>query len=357
METKQRKKKLFVFLNPYAGKKKKVKQFAWKIVSWAESNAWDVEIYLTREGEDLRKVLENKQRNEIDVIGAAGGDGTVSEVISAIAGMELPLLILPSGSANIFAKNFYIPSDVIKCLNLLNEGSEVGNVDLMEVDGKYRMLNAGAGFNARLMIVTTRKEKRKFGIMAYFKNIWKSVRKTKQVDFKLTIDGEQELITGADVFVPNAGFGMHSWIEETFLNPNDGIISVFVTRPSDIQSLVGILGKAVQGKERKVDVIKRFEFQHELKVECDVALPAQSDGEWIGTTPLTIKIVNAGLKLIIPSSDNRLNGFETIKDYFADILALNPFNDQVNEFPESGNERILPASHSHKSSTIIKPET
>ena len=335
MQTKQRNKKLFVFLNPYAGKKKKVEQFERQIVAWAESNEWNVEIYLTREGENLRKVLENKQRNEIDVIGAAGGDGTVSEVITAIAGLDLPLLIIPSGSGNLFAKNFYIPSDVNRCLNLLIEGSEVGNVDLMKVNGKYHMLNAGAGFNAHLMVATTRTDKRKFGFLAYFKNIGKSIRKTKQVEFRLTVDGEPELITGADIFIPNAGFGMHSWIEETLLNPNDGVISAFVTRPSSFQSLIEILSRSLRGKERTFEVIRRFEFEYELKVECDTALPAQSDGEWIGTTPLTITIVNAGLKLIIPSPQNRLPGFETLKDYFEEILALNPFIDQENEFSRS----------------------
>lgn len=326
---KTRTKKLFIFFNPAAGHEKKVDLFENRIREWGKNNGWRIDIHRTHKNEDLKKALRQRQKDGIDVIGVAGGDGTVSEVISAMAGIDLPLLIIPAGTGNIFARNFYIPFNLEKSLSLLNEGSEVGFVDLMLVNGSYRMLNAGAGFNARLMISTTRDEKQKLGFLAYLKNIGKSLKRTHQVEFVLTIDGKEERIVGADVFIPNAGFGMHSWIEENLLNPNDGVISVFVTRPSDVQSFFRILWDAIKGKSRGVEVISRFEFKDELLVESDRPLPAQSDGEPIGTTPLRIKVVPSSLKLIIPVRESPLAGFESINKYFSRILNLPILEEQT----------------------------
>lgn len=313
------KKKLFVFLNPKAGLTK-AEVLEKKILAWGQSNQWDVTIHETSIGEDFLPVVENAVSEGYDVIAAAGGDGTVSEVISALKETKLPLLILPTGTGNIFARNFYIPSDITRCLSLLNQNSQVIEVDLMQVNGRYRMLNAGVGFNSRLMENTSREEKRRLGFLAYLKNVGRTLRSVRQTDFSLTIDGSNEFIRGADVFITNLGFGFHSWAEGNEFNPNDGLISVYVIRPSDITSLFTILKNAFLGRKRENEIVCHFTVHEEITINCRRKLPAQADGEMIGETPLTIRVVPSALNLVVPLKSDLVLGLESINKYFTDIL-------------------------------------
>ena len=312
-------KKLFVFLNPKAGLTK-ADVLEKKILDWGQSNHWNVTIHETSIGEDFLPIVKHAVSNGFDVIAAAGGDGTVSEVISALKETKLPLLILPTGTGNIFARNFYIPSDITRSLNLLIQNNQVVEVDLMLVNGRYRMLNAGVGFNSRLMQNTSREEKRRFGFLAYLINIGRTVRHVRQTDFYLTIDGGKECIRGADVFIANLGFGFHSWIEENEFNPNDGLISVYVTRPSDIASLFTILKNAFSSRKRENEIVCHFTVHREITIDSRRRLPAQADGEMVGETPLTIRVVPSALNLIVPLKSDLVLGLESINKYFTDIF-------------------------------------
>ncbi len=310
--------KIFIFYNPGAGVSRKIK-FNEIVQQWCSKNDWDAEIYATSEGEDLQEVACTKLgKGSWDAVGVAGGDGTVSLVVSALVKerCKLPLLIIPTGSGNLLAKNFYYPMDIRKCLDLLISGSENRAIDLMKVNDSYRILNAGVGFNSRLMQQTTRDDKRRLGILAYFKNIWNSVRRTRQTMFTLEIDGVTNVIRGADVFVPNAGLGLHIRQEDEYLNPSDGVVSVFVTKPSTFSGLFEIIGNVLKGRKRGIEVISRFEFRRELIVRTDRIMLTQSDGEVIGYSPLKIKLIPSAIHLIIPVRINLFAGLPAINNLF-----------------------------------------
>jgi diacylglycerol kinase (ATP) len=311
--------KLFVFLNPKAGLTK-ADALEQKILDWGNANEWDISIHRTSIGENFSPIVKKAASDGFKIFAAAGGDGTVSEVITALKEVDFPLLIIPTGSGNVFARNFYIPSDIHRCLNLLKQNSQIIAVDLMLVNGRYRMLNAGVGFNSRLMQFTTREEKRRFGFFAYLKNIGRSLRDILATDFNLTIDGDQKQIRGADVFIANLGFGFHSWIEENEFNPNDGVVSVFVTRPSNFSSLFQILKNVLRRKKHENEVICHFNVCHEITIQSKRRLPAQADGELIGETPLTIKVIPSALNLIVPLKSDLTLGLDSINKYFSEMF-------------------------------------
>lgn len=315
------KRNLFVFYNPAAGGHYK-NDLLQVIGKWKTENNWNVTVHKTKKHENFTDVLKTENLQDFDFIAAAGGDGTVSLVMEAMHKLELtqPLLIIATGTGNLAAKNFNLPADPLKCLNLLLRNSEIGLVDLIRVNGSYRLLNAGVGFNSRLMRQTTRKAKDRFGILAYFMNVFEALRRTTQVNFKLTIDDKSETILGADVFVANAGLGINMKPIKELLNPSDGIVSVFVTRPASFSSLLDILRKVFKGEKRGVDVISRYEFEYHLEVVPDKVLLVQSDGDILGISPMIIDLIPSAIQIVIPTAETAFPGFESINKYFENLL-------------------------------------
>ncbi len=313
---------LFVFYNPSAGGHYK-NELPRIIEKWQADHNWKVTTHITDKHDDYSRVLQEQPLETLNFIAASGGDGTVSLVMEAIHKLKLslPLLIIPTGTGNLAAKNFNIPLDPLKSLDLLIENSEIGSVDLLKVNGSYRMLNAGVGFNSRLMRDTTQDVKKRYGFLAYFLKVGEALKRTSQVNFLLKIDGEKtESIRGADVFIANAGLGINMKPIKELFDPSDGVVSVFVTGPSSISGLVGIIRNAVKGEKRGVDIISHYEFRQSLEVYPDKVMLVQSDGDIIGTSPLKIELIPSAIQLIIPTRETAFPGFVSLKDYLAKLV-------------------------------------
>ena len=81
---------------------------------------------------------------ECDVVAALGGDGTVNAVAGALAGSETPMLVLPAGTLNHFAKDLGIPPDAAEAALLVRDGAR-RRVDVAEVNGRVFVNNSSIG--------------------------------------------------------------------------------------------------------------------------------------------------------------------------------------------------------------------
>ncbi|HEX8281703.1 MAG TPA: diacylglycerol kinase family protein, partial [Chthoniobacterales bacterium] len=98
---------------------------------------------------------------------AAGGDGTVNEVVNGIAGSNAAIGLLPLGTMNVFAMELGLPStDLAKCWDLIREG-QTREVDLPSANGKFFAQLAGVGLDAQCVKETSRAFKRSFGPLSY----------------------------------------------------------------------------------------------------------------------------------------------------------------------------------------------
>ncbi len=95
---------------------------------------------------------------------AVGGDGTVAEVITGLAGSSVPLGIIPQGTANQVAGNLHIPPDVERAVEVVASGTPIA-LDIGQLgNGRYFALIAGAGWDAEVMAVATREMKDRWGL-------------------------------------------------------------------------------------------------------------------------------------------------------------------------------------------------
>lgn len=118
---------------------------------------------------------------------AAGGDGTVNEVLAGIAHADVRLGVLPLGTMNVFAREQGLPLDWENALARIVRGKSK-RVDLGVANGLPFAQLAGVGFDARVIEGVSRKAKRVWGAAAYLLSAWQELEHAQPV-VRVFVDG------------------------------------------------------------------------------------------------------------------------------------------------------------------------
>ena len=133
--------------------------------------------------------------SRIDVIVVCGGDGTINEVLQAIAGTGTRLACLPAGTANVLARELRLSSNPDDVAGLIASGSaRQVSVGLAEKDGwkRYFLLMAGIGLDARMINRVRPEIKRTFGVGAYLLAAAELLSDWDPESFILKFNGREE---------------------------------------------------------------------------------------------------------------------------------------------------------------------
>ena len=111
---------IHIIINPAAG----IGESILPIINASMKEAgitWEASI--THQGGDAIRYAKAAVKNGVDALAVYGGDGTLREAISGLIGSEIPLIILPGGSANVMANELGLPTDLKEACKLLSHGS------------------------------------------------------------------------------------------------------------------------------------------------------------------------------------------------------------------------------------------
>lgn len=136
---------------------------------------------LTFEATDAIRFARLATRRRVDLVIAAGGDGTVNEVVNGMMAARLPrprLGVVPLGTANDFAKGLQIPLDIHEAMAVALQGSAV-EVDVAAVNERCFVNVSTGGFGPEITEAVSAKAKRLFGKLAY---LFSAVRQLAQLE-------------------------------------------------------------------------------------------------------------------------------------------------------------------------------
>src|SRR4051794_30361505 len=91
-------------------------------LAFLQEQGWQVELWFTDGPGAARELARRAVEQKKTVVIAAGGDGTINEVIQSIAGSETALGVLPAGTVNVWARETGIPLDRAKAREVLVHG-------------------------------------------------------------------------------------------------------------------------------------------------------------------------------------------------------------------------------------------
>lgn len=124
---------------------------------------------------------------EATAVAAVGGDGTVNEVLQALAGKGIPMGIVPTGSGNGLARHAGIPLDIEQAVALIRHG-EPHTIDLGLANERYFISNAGAGFDA--WVCRQIRDSKLRGLPMYVRHVAFRFFRYKPLRFRITADGQ-----------------------------------------------------------------------------------------------------------------------------------------------------------------------
>jgi len=185
-----------------------------------------------------------------DLVFAWGGDGTVQRCIDALAGSGAALAILPAGTANLFASNLNIPTDLTEAVRVGLHGAR-RRLDTGRINGEHFAVMAGAGFDARMIDAADGGMKDRVGRLAY---VWTGARSTHAPRVKATIrvDG-RPFFRGkvACVLVGNVGQILGGVRVFTGSRPDDGVLELGVLTAKGSAQWARTLGRVATGRAER----------------------------------------------------------------------------------------------------------
>lgn len=271
----------------------------------------NIDIFHTKGKNDaFLEVLNNNDKN-IDLIVAAGGDGTINEVVNGLVkgGNETPLAVYPAGTANDFANHIGMSLDTDEFLKTLKV-RRILKSDVGLIGETYFINVASGGLLTEIAHNVSPKAKSVLGHMAYLiegakelalspdlksvKLKFKSAQKTIEDDILLFIVSNSSRVGGFNFVSPKADIG-------------DGLLDVLILHKQNIAELINLFIQLNGGIHINDPRVSYFQTE-KLEIECmdDNCIIMDIDGEKGSNLPVEIKIVPEAVNLIVSEKFARL---------------------------------------------------
>ncbi|WP_372712906.1 YegS/Rv2252/BmrU family lipid kinase [Ilyobacter sp.] len=289
-------KRVKLIYNPYSGENSILKDLD-SIFQVYQQSGYTVEPFRISFEARIEEAVENIT-DEYDHIIIAGGDGTVNQVINIIKKMEidLPIAILPTGTANDFATCLGMPKNISEaCEQIIS--SQVKLIDLGKVNDKYFVNVASTGLFTDISQKTNVNLKNTIGKLAYYFGGIIEIPNFKRL--QISVESEELKYDG------------HSLIIFAFNGKSAGNINIAYKSEPDDGLLDIVIVKAEIMTEALISFFKFLKKEHlenpkgviyfrtdRLYLQCKEPISTDLDGEKGPNFPLDIQCIKGGLKIL-----------------------------------------------------------
>jgi diacylglycerol kinase (ATP) len=285
--------KLAIIFNP-AARGEKARSLEEKVRSLIGADPF---LVTSRPGETVELARQLAQEGYLTIV-AAGGDGTVNEVVNGIAGLDVSLGVLPMGTVNVLACELDLPTTQLEqCWEIIQEGF-TRSIDLAMANDQYFVQLAGVGLDALAVRETDLNMRKTIGPISY-------VFATAQIigrpapRLEICFD-ERETIGGCFVLVGNGRFygGPLSFFPNA--KNDDGLLDVLVFKHQGYLDIIRYLQGVLVGNHADFADIE-YRQTHSLRVISDRRVPVEIDGEVRFHTPVQFRIGQDQLRVHVAS--------------------------------------------------------
>lgn len=246
---------------------------------------------------DAREVARQGVEQGFGTVVAAGGDGTVNEVVNGLGAGETRLGILPVGTMNVFATELGIPSGLEEAWKVVEAG-RVREVDLPRANDEYFVQLAGVGLDAEVVRCTTRDSKRTLGPISYLLTLAQvAARQPPRVQIE-PVDGPAR--EGSFVLVGNGRLYGGPFVLFKDARPDDGLLDVLVFQNQGHWDLLRYVQAIAFGSHPGLPDVEYFQTRG-LRLMSRDYVPVEIDGELTGALPYEFGFSPRKLPVIVPA--------------------------------------------------------
>ena len=249
--------------------------------------------------------LNEKQSKKYNFIVAAGGDGTINEVISGLcessATNQITLGIIPLGTANVLAKEIGIgecPHDIVHCiLSGKVKKCYVAKISGSDNSHKYFLLMASVGIDAFVVKNVKLTFKKIIGGLAYLIGFLWEIINFKNVIFDVEINGIKYITSG--VIISNGRYYGGKSICAPDANIEDKKLFVVMNKGSGRGGAFRFFSNLIRDNLQNIETVEIIPAT-KVKLSSNVPAPLQMDGEYYGSLPVTITIMDQPISIMAP---------------------------------------------------------
>ena len=272
-----------------------------------------VEVVETNRRGHATRYAHDAARRGIDVVVGYGGDGTLNEVATGIAGTDAALGVLPGGSTNVFARTIGMPNDPVAAVELLANGIDAADlrpIGLGRVNGRFFCFHTGVGFDAAVVRAVERRAslKRWLGHPLFISagiSTWARGYDRRHPHFSLDTGDRDPIADGYFSIVLNTNPYTYLGNRPLDLSPAaelDRGLVVVTFRTLRVLPVLKGLGSALRGGGvASTDELVEWRDIDRLVIAHDQPFPYQVDGDYLGEIDrLEFDHVPGAVQLVFP---------------------------------------------------------
>lgn len=297
-------KKARLIYNPTSGREI-LKRNLPDILQKLEMAGYESSCHATTCAGDATKAARIAVERQYDVVIAAGGDGTIHEVVNGLAEQEFrpKLGIIPGGTTNDFARALQIPRDISSAVDIIVKGDTIP-VDIGRINDKYFINIAGGGSITEITYEVPSKLKTMLGQLAYYLKGMEMLPSINATDLKIEYDGR--LFEGEAMLflvgLTNSIGGFEKLAPDSSIN--DGLFSLLILKKINLADFIRIATLALRGEHVNDQNVIYTQANH-IKVTSNEKVQLNLDGEFGGLLPAEFSNLYRHLEVFVPINDLR----------------------------------------------------
>jgi YegS/Rv2252/BmrU family lipid kinase len=342
--------RILVVYNPKAGRFT-ARRF-WRVMRRLSDAQATVTVRETAGRGDAESFAAAASAGEFDVIVAAGGDGTINEVVNGLTGKNLPLAVIPLGTANVLAQEIGLPA----CSSAITRSILAGEARPIHVgtaNGRRFVMMAGVGFDAHVVAAVGPRVKRVLGKAAYAIESFVTMLRFAYPAYRVTIDGEN--YDAASVIIANGRFYAGRFVCAPRASLSDGRLHVCLFLRTGPWSVVRYGTALLMDRLARLPDVEVVPGSR-ITVEGGAGEPVQCDGETSLGLPLIASAGDETLRLVMPCPcDGEAAGYSinTVSSrWIGSVSASNPSGTE--KWP-CGRTNTFSCGNRHRSTSARPP--
>lgn len=285
---------LLAIFNPTAGPRRR-HRFHHAMAIFGDRGAL-VRVHETTAPRDAELVARAAQG--FDAVVAAGGDGTINEVVNGLMAHEgpiPPLGILPLGTANVLAAELGLPMDPAAAAGIILEGG-LTDIHLGLAGGRHFSLMAGVGFDAHVVAGLDAGLKRRIGKGAYVWETLQQLAADPAARYRVTVDGRP--FEAASAVIANSHYYGGRFVLAPDATPLRPGFEICLFARGGRLATVGYMAAMALGLLPRLKGY-RVVSGRSVTVEGAAGEPVQADGDIVASLPLSVTIAERTLPVLV----------------------------------------------------------
>lgn len=288
-----------IVFNPIAGLANPLARDLDAAAQVLSDHGWQIELCPTAGPGDGTLLARSAAEQRYDVVVAAGGDGTINEVVNGLAGSATALATLPLGTMNVWARELGLPLQPRAAAETLLDW-QVRPIDLGRAGDRYFLLMAGIGLDAAITAGVQAADKRRLGMLAYVLRGLAVALHIRGTRVRMLIDDRR--VKGRVLLVVVGNSQLYGGLVKIThrASIDDGLLDVCVIKGNGFASAL-FHSIAIISRRYSNDPEIEYYRARSVKVFARSALPVQVDGDTIGSTPMTFEVAQGALLALMPA--------------------------------------------------------